>query len=78
MTDRLFSDSTLLSAHTSSLAAIFACFNHHSQALNSFLGTICSSIIWLARTFAAHLLYLIVNKMKHFVLYIFNLLHSIS
>lgn len=30
-----------------------------------------------ALIFAAHTLYLIVNKMKHFVLYIVNLLHSI-
>lgn len=32
----------------------------------------------LALTFAALLMYLIVYKMKHFVLYIVNLLHSVS
>lgn len=68
------SDCTL-GAYTFSLAVIFACFSHD---ISAFLGTVCSSIIWLALTFAAHLLYLIVYKMKHFVLYIFNLLHSIS
>lgn len=39
--------------------------------------TVSSPIIWLFKTFAAPLMYLIVYKMKHFVLYIVNLLHRI-
>ena len=37
-----------------------------------------SPIVWLALTLAALSVYLIVYKMKHFVLYIVNLLHSVS
>lgn len=41
-----------------------------------FLNSILSCYL-VPHTFAAPLMYLIVYKMKHFVLYIVNLLHSI-
>lgn len=43
---------------------------------HTFLNSILSFYL-VPHTFAAPLMYLIVYKMKHFVLYIVNLLHSI-
>lgn len=73
-----------MNAATVSQAVILTYFKYQCQALTLFrniltlLGTVFSPIVWLALSFAALLMYLIVYKMKHFVLYIVNLLHRIS